>query len=198
MNEYNLEPGEYVLTQASPVRFGNTSSNEKLKEVVLSNRNLILVYSVKTGLFQSKSYVKRCPLSALLDAQGAPQVMATKFRNDYFLQAIFGTENITLYFPEAPKRLAQRWADNLANAATNNISEIRESSDLADEVGAVVDEAKEIFGSIFGVKGRSRQAKQRTMGNPQITTKCRGCHAPLAGRKGETATCAYCDTKQTL
>ncbi len=198
MDNYNLEPGEIVLAQASPVQLGVDRNGESLKEVVLTSKNLILVNEVSSGLFSSKTYVKRCPLASLLDSLGTPQVMATKLREDYFLQAVFGNETISLYFPAAPKRYSQKWATDLANAALGDLSAINSEQPEASEIADMVDEMKEAFGGIFGKKPAPSHVATRAVGNPQVTIKCRGCHAPLSGRKTQTVTCAYCDTKQTL
>ncbi len=198
MDNYNLEPGEIVLAQASPVRLGCDGSGESLKEAALSSKNLILVNEVSSGLFSTKTYVKRCPLSLLLDAQGTPRVIATKLRDSYFLQAVFGNENISLYFPDAPKRYSQKWATDLANAALGNFSDISAEQPAASEVADMVDEMKEVLGGLFGKKPALSQAASKSAGNPLVSIKCKGCHAPLSGRKTQTVTCAYCDMKQTL
>lgn len=198
MDNYNLESGEIVLAQASPVRLGCDRGGKSLEEVVLTNKNLILVNEVSSGLFSSKTYLKRCPLALLLDSQGTPQVTATKLREDYFLQALFGNERISLYFPSTPKRYSQKWAADLANAALGNLSSISPEQPEASEIADAIDEVKETFGSIFGKKPTPSHSATRAAGNPQVTVKCRGCHAPLSGRKTQTISCAYCDTKQTL
>lgn len=70
MDNYNLGSGEIVLAQASPVRLGRDKGGESLKEVVLTNKNLILVNEVSSGLFSSKTYLKRCPPCAALGLAG--------------------------------------------------------------------------------------------------------------------------------
>lgn len=197
MDEYNLVPGEFVIMQEPSAVLYDGRNQQALDELVLTNKHLILVNTAAQGLFKRTRLLKRCPLSALLDSNGTPQAFASKLKNDYQLQAVFEDETIALRFPSNPKRAAERWAEALCNAAVGNLSGIRTDDILPAEVANLVDGAKGLFGAVFsgGAKSPSgTTAKSRA----SVTTKCIGCHAPLTGRVGDTVTCAYCDTKQTL
>ena len=198
MDEYNLEPGEFVIMQESSVVLLDGGSEERLDEVALTNKSLILVNTAAQGLFKRTRYLKRCPLDRIANPNGAPQAIASKHKNDYLLQVVFDDETLALRFPANPKRTAERWAEGIRNAALGNLSEIRTEDVLPPEVADLVDGAKGIFGAVF-TGGKKQPSASETSGRPaRITGKCVGCHAPLTGRAGETVTCAYCDTKQTL
>lgn len=194
MDDYNLEPGEFVIMQEEPVK---TDDGTDLDELVLTNQNLILVATMPQGLFKKSKFVKRCPLKKLTNLQDGPQALVTKYRDEYYLQALFSDETVSLCFPANPKRTAERWADAIRSAAAGNFSDIRPDDALPPEIATLVDGAKDAFGAIFS-GGKRRADKGGTQRASSVTTRCVGCHAPLSGRSGTTVTCPYCDTKQTL
>lgn len=198
MDEYNLEPGEFTIMQESSVILLDRSGEERLDEVVLTNKNLVLVNTASQGLFKRTRYLKRCPLDRIASPNGIPQAIASKHKNDYRLQVVFDDETIALRFPANPKRTAERWAEGIRNAALGNLSGIRTEDVLPPEVADLVDGAKGIFGAVFAGGKKRSNTPEASKRPARITKKCVGCHAPLTGRAGETVTCAYCDTKQTL
>lgn len=198
MDEYNLEPGEFTIMQESSVILLDRSGEERLDEVVLTNKNLVLVNTASQGLFKRTRYLKRCPLDRITSPNGIPQAIASKHKNDYRLQVVFDDETIALRFPANPKRTAERWAEGIRNAALGNLSGIRTEDVLPPEVADLVDGAKGIFGAVFAGGKKQSNTPETSKRPARITKKCVGCHAPLTGRAGETVTCAYCDTKQTL
>lgn len=198
MDEYNLEPGEFTIMQESSVILLDRSGEERLDEVVLTNKNLVLVNTASRGLFKRTRYLKRCPLERIASPNGIPQAIASKHKNDYRLQVVFDDETIALRFPANPKRTAERWAEGIRNAALGNLSGIRTEDVLPPEVADLVDGAKGIFGAVFAGGKKPANTPETSKRPARITKKCVGCHAPLTGRAGETVTCAYCDTKQTL
>lgn len=198
MDEYNLEPGEFTIMQESSVILLDRSGEERLDEVVLTNKNLVLVNTASQGLFKRTRYLKRCPLERIASPNGIPQAIASKHKNDYRLQVVFDDETIALRFPANPKRTAERWAEGIRNAALGNLSGIRTEDVLPPEVADLVDGAKGIFGAVFAGGKKQPNTPEASKRPARITKKCVGCHTPLTGRAGETVTCAYCDTKQTL
>lgn len=198
MDEYNLEPGEFTIMQESSAILLDRSGEENLDEVVLTNKNLVLVNTAPQGLFKRTRYLKRCPLDRIASPNGIPQAIASKHKNDYRLQVVFDDETIALRFPANPKRTAERWAEGIRNAALGNLSGIRTEDVLPPEVADLVDGAKGIFGAVFAGGKKRSNTPEASKRPARITKKCVGCHAPLTGRAGETVTCAHCDTKQTL
>lgn len=205
MDDYNLEPGEFVIMQQPSVILGSGTDQQHLDELVLTNKNLILVLSVAQGFFRRERYLKRCPLSTVSCAEDIPQTVVSKRHNKYYLQVVFDGEAIALNFPsgsseKGSKRTAERWGEGIQQAALGNFSGIRTEDDLPPEIADLVDGAKDVFGAVLG--GGKRKAEPSATGAPSrptiVSAKCSGCHAPLTGRKGAVVTCGYCDTKQTL
>ena len=194
MSDYNLEPGEFIIMQEASVAL---EDGESLDELVLTNQNLVLVNTVPRGLFKRETFVKRCPLARIRQTNGSPQVVATKYRDNYYLQVVFDDETVSLNFPSNPKRTAERWAEGIRNAALGDLAGIRTEESLPPEIAGFVDGAKDVLGSIFA-GSTSKKSEGRPSVPATVNKKCVGCHAPLSGRKGETVTCPYCDTKQTL
>lgn len=198
MDEYNLEPGEFVILQESSVTLYEGSNETKLDELLLTNKSLILVNTATRGLFQHTRYLKRCPLNEISRSNDVTQAMVSKFRNDYRLQVVFRDETIVLRFPANPKRGAERWADAILNVSQGNYAGIQTGDYLPPEITNIVDGARDAFGSLFA-GGKSRTPETPPKNAPaSVTKKCVGCHAPVTGRVGTTVTCPYCDTKQTL
>lgn len=198
MSDYNLEPGEFVIMQESSPKLGGSAkdSGERLDEVVLTNQCLILVDTVSRGIFSRERMLKRCPLSKVLSEGDVPQVFVAKVRDTYQLQIAFADETVSLEFANYSKRIAERWADAVRKAVAGNVGGIVTEDALPPEVAELVDGAKGFVGALFG--GKPAKSDDSPKLPPRVTAKCRGCHAPISGRAGETVTCAYCDTKQTL
>lgn len=197
MEDYNLDPGEFVIMQETPAKLHSGKTVDKLDEVVLTNRHLILVCSQQQGLFQKRRLLKRCPLEQTLDSQGFPQVVTTQLRDKNILQVLFSGENISVSFPNKSKQTVIRWAEGIRNAAVGNLGEIKTENPLPDELADFVDGAKNVVGTLFGKKS-TPAAEARKGARAMVARKCQGCHAPLTGRAGDSVTCLYCDTKQTL
>lgn len=193
MDDYNLEPGEYVILQTMPVNLIDGKQKEPLDEVVLTDRTLILVSTVSTGLFNSERYLKRCPLAHVSYSADEPVVMVLKRGDSYWLQASFEGESVSLEFPENPKQEAKRWSAAIKHAIEGDFDSINTSFLPPKEIGAFLDNVKGAAKSV-GLGGRPEQ-KAPTR---RVSKKCSGCHAPLAGIRGHVVTCEYCGTKQTL
>jgi hypothetical protein len=198
VQEYNLDPGEFVIMQESPAKLHSGSGTDDLDEVVLTNRHLILVCSQSQGLFGKKRLLKRCPLEHALDSQGYAQVVTTKIDGNNILQVLFNGENVSVSFPNKAKQTVERWADGIRNAAVGDLGAVKTEDAIPNEFADAVDNAKNVVGAIFGKKKSAPTAPTRPAPRAAVAKKCQGCHAPLTGRTGDTVTCMYCDTKQTL
>lgn len=204
-SDYNLTPDEALVMQSENVMLIDGRNQVRLEEVALTNKNLILVSDVSTGLFSCQRMVKRCPLAAISCPEGIPQVFVGKQKDKHVLQAAFSDESISLYFDNNPKREAKRWADAIKCAFVGDIDSIStEETQLSEDVTNIIDGVTGFVGAFasettsaakkaFGVKQGPRKAVVS-----KATSKCIGCHAPLLGTKGNIATCEYCGTKQTL
>ena len=171
MEDYNLDPGEFVIMQETPAELHSGKTVDKLDEVVLTNRHLILVCSQQQSLFQKRRLLKRCPLEQTLDSQGFPQVVTTQLRDKNILQVLFSGENISVSFPNKSKHTIERWAEGIRNAAVGNLGEIKTENPLPDELADFVDGAKNVVGTIFGKKNapaaapRAADRTRRRRGN---------------------------------
>ena len=110
-------------------------------------------------------------------------------------------------FPEGGKRLADRWAESVRRAAAGNIDAIdtselpsgtaAEIADCVDGAVGVVGAVGDSIGSALGASLKAQKPHAEKMA-AKATAKCPGCHAPVAGRKGQGVVCSYCDTKFVL
>ena len=193
MNDYNLEPGEYVILQTLPVNLIDGNDKEPLDEVVLTDRTLILVSTVSTGLFSSKRYLKRCPLDHVSYSADEPVVMVLKRGDTYWLQASFEGESISLEFPNNPRQEAKRWSAAIKHAIEGDFDSINTSFLPPREIGDFLEKVTGAAKSVgLGGKPSEKAPTRRT------SKKCIGCHAPLTGIKGHVVTCEFCGIKQTL
>lgn len=195
MNDYNLEPGEFLIMQQGSVRLGTATASEKLTEIALTNRNLILVNEVSRGLLRTERMIKRCPLSALQRHQGDVQLPILKQKDHYCLQVLCASETFSILFTDGSRRTAERWASAIQQAADGNFNDIQREDFLPPELAEIIDGTKDVLSSLTGKK-RGKSTKNQVKSNPVVTSaRCPGCHAPLAGNAGSIAVCPYCDTK---
>ena len=103
-DEYNLSAGEAVIMQSDGVELLCGRESEELDELVLTNKNLILVNEVSVGIFTTQRLVKRCPLDSILCPEGSPQAFLGRKKDSYVLQVAFEQETITLRFPDNERR----------------------------------------------------------------------------------------------
>lgn len=197
MNDYNLVPGEFVILQESNVRLGTATNSEKLTEVVLTDRNLILVNDISRGLFHSERMLKRFPLTELQRYEDEAQAPVVKQKNLFCIQAVFSDETVSILFTDGARRTAERWSRAIQQAAAGDFNNIDSSNLLPPDVTNLVDSAKDLFDAL-GTKQKKEPAKRNTPKPVAISGRCSGCHAPLAGQPGAIIACPYCDTRQTL
>ena len=201
MTNYKLEKNEFVIMQQGSVKLYESGELIDIEEIVLTNLNLILVRNVNQGLFQQTTMLKRCPLGQLhCNDDGVPQILITKVRDRWQLQAPFMNGAIAISFSSDAKRTAQRWAQGIAQASVGNYAQIQTEDALPAEVSNIVDGVTGMLGAVLGSKATpsNKIAASQPKRTPMISTKCSGCHAPISGKRGATATCPYCDTVQTL
>lgn len=203
--EYNLQPGEVVIMQGNKAVLHSGKDREALDEIVLTNKNLILVNEVSTGLFTTQRLLKRCPLDSIACPEGSPQAFLGKKKDEYVLQVVFEQESITLAFPANPKREAKRWADAIKYAVVGEVDNIdTDESPLPNDVANLIDGFKGLT-TAFASEAASFTSTVSKASKPvkkvvktKATMRCIGCRAPLSGNKGAILTCEYCGTKQTL
>lgn len=204
-DEYNLSAGEAVIMQSDGVELLCGRESEELDELVLTNKNLILVNEVSVGIFTTQRLVKRCPLDSILCPEGSPQAFLGKKKDSYVLQVAFEQEAITLRFPDNERREAKRWADAIKYAVVGDLDSIdTEESQLPPEVSGLVDGFKGFATAFISEATDAADSAPKARKPIRKATKtvaagrCTGCRAPLSGVKGAIVTCDYCGTKQTL
>lgn len=198
MDDYNLEPGEFLIMQEEHVFLGPADNKQRIRAVALTDRTLILVNDVSTGLFRRTTMVKRCPLRRLQrSSNDEAQAFASKLGDTWWLQLPFEGELIMLTFETSPRSTAERWAEAIRLATNGNFASIRTQGTLPPEIAGIVNSSRSLIENIKGGRGSKRTAEPARQDAP-VTAKCVGCHAPLTGRRGTTVTCSYCDTTQTL
>lgn len=204
-DEYNLSAGEAVIMQSDGVELLCGRESEELDELVLTNKNLILVNEVSVGIFTTQRLVKRCPLDSILCPEGSPQAFLGKKKDSYVLQVAFEQEAITLRFPDNERREAKRWADAIKCAVVGDLDSIEtEESKLPPEATSFVDGFKGLASAFISeaTETASSAAKVekpiKKVAKTVAAGRCTGCRAPLSGIKGAIVTCDYCGTKQTL
>lgn len=204
-DEYNLSAGEAVIMQSDGVELLCGKESEELDELVLTNKNLILVNEVSVGLFTTQRLLKRCPLDSILCPEGFPQAFLGKKKDSYVLQVAFEQEAITLRFPGNERREAKRWADAIKHTVVGDLDNIEtEESKLPPEATSFVDGFKGLASAFISeaTETASSAAKAekpiKKVAKTVAAGRCSGCRAPLSGIKGAIVTCDYCGTKQTL
>lgn len=208
MSDYSLEPGEFAIMQTDEASLNDEEYAEDLDELILSNRNIIMVASKSVGLFKRASKTYKLPLERIACPDGTPQVMVLKKDDSYRVQVVFEAETISFEFDEDHKYTAERWADGIRRAAVGDLAGIRtEDSPLPKGLLDLANGAKQVFGGAFAAGAAVSGATRPDRGIPSqtqgkrpaaVTSKCSGCHAPLSGRKGSVVTCEYCGRKQAL
>lgn len=198
MDDYNLEPGEFLIMQEEHVLLGPINNKQHIRAVALTDRTLILVNDVATGLFKRTTMVKRCPLRRLQrSTHDEVQVFAGKLGDTWWLQLPFEGELIMLTFEISPRRTAERWAEAIRLAAAGNYAAIRTQGTLPPELAGIMDSSRDLIDSLTGGRSSKRISEPERQ-DASVTVKCVSCHAPLTGHRGTTVTCSYCDTAQTL
>jgi len=117
MADLNLDFDEGVILETEGVhRSGNGGRNSYIKNMLLTNKNIIYVTSQKTGGMFSKSVdvVDKVPLAEVKVING--QVLATQKKTDLFeyalqIQFIGGTEEYS--YSEGSKKITNQWVNEL-------------------------------------------------------------------------------------
>lgn len=225
-DDVELEPGELVLLeQDGGVWLREGRGETRLDSLILTNQNLVLVTSKPAGLFKRARLMSCCSLDRVVLADGVPQVIARKESGQWWMQAAFRSETVSVRFEDNPRRDAQRWAEAMAHAVVGDAASACIAGAAPDPddgaagiAGAVGEVAGAFVGSLLEGVGislptappvratpapASACAKEPPRKKPAkrpraVSRKCQGCHAPLSGVEGQLVTCPYCDTKQTL
>lgn len=185
MDNYHLAPNEGIILQCDGVYHGG-----KRAEIVLTNQNLICIEE-NSGAFKKTTYnTIKYPIRQIKIVNGQAQAFST---DDKQLQIFLHTSNEYFDFSQkTPKQLrdmfagrreVEEWVNQINILLTGNTSASSVDSSL---LGGI----RNALGSV-GINLKSNQPVN-------ISSKCRGCMAPLSGQQGQIVHCKYCDTEQTL
>jgi len=191
MAKYNLQHNEFMIMKTNDVLL--LSSNIEDNELILTNTNLVMINGVESRNPQTKIF----PLSHIKLFNGRPQVIIDKQSS--------GDKQVDIYFTNGQesfefnnKKDAIRWAEAIRQVLTGNLPE-EDTSKLMAIPGTemVAATLKGTFDTVKGVFGVNQKGSNKTQ-NVNVTVKCIGCGAPLAGIQGRRTKCRYCDTEQNL
>lgn len=188
MNELGLQSNEGILLQESGVRMGGTSSYNG--ELYLTNLNII--YIVK-GMFGKVKDLQKFPLQQIKKINGQLQALSAKSANssEICLQLFFVNRTVIFEFQNNGRKASNNFVDEINNAVNGTPATSAKASFAipgTEELAGTIKDTFGIFKNALGIKEKTEN----------ITVRCLGCHAPLAGIKGEKIQCSYCDTEQTL
>ena len=156
MEEYNLEPGEFLILESQDARI-KLASGDALDKIALTNRSLILVKTQTRGLFDKARMLKRCPLSKIERTYDEAQINLTKRGTKYMLNIPFSDECISLLFDDGQGTIARNWAESIRKAANGDLNSIREEE--ATPLEQIKGSFLEAFGNI-GPKEKHRASLQ--------------------------------------
>jgi len=187
---YGLQPNEVVLLKDERVMHGGMWSSYT-DELLLTNLNLVLL---KKGMLGKPKDVLRFPLTQIkVYNQQAQAAIGKGMTGSDLLEVYFLNGQEQFAFQSGGTNKINEWIAKINQAVTGNEAPVQQSSSMAlpgaEKVAGVLKDTLGVFKSKFG---------SQTEAPVRIAGKCRGCGAPLAGFRGQTITCAYCDSTQQL
>lgn len=184
MENYSLAPDEGIIIQ-----YNGAYHNGNRSEIILTNQNLICV-ETNVKLFRKDTYnVVKFPVRQIKVINGQAQASVMKDGGEWTLQVLMknGTERFKFssgnFDSIKKKQEANKWVEQISLLLTGKSAEKPVDTSLIGNV-------KNVLGSI-GINKKEKEPEN-------VTVKCIGCMAPLAGQRGQTVRCKYCDTEQTL
>lgn len=183
MNELQLQQNETVLLKEQGILCKGISKSYS-DDLYLTNLHLILVRKGAWGKFKG---LEKYPLNQIKRING--QIQARCIDDD--LHIFFLNSQVVFDFGGSGKRAVNTFIEGINSAINGTPINNAKASTAIPGSEILANTLKDTFGTFknaFGIKSKVES----------ITVKCIGCHAPLAGTKGEKVRCAYCDTEQTL
>ena len=172
MNIYTLEPDEVVIMQDTHVR--DADSGEVT--LVLTNKSII---QVNKGFFGKAKDFEKYSLLDLKEYKGKPNVLVGKDSSNVArLELYFSTFEKYYYFHAAFRE--RKWASSINKAYKTCAAEKRKV------------ERTNAGGGFW------HSPVKNTIQLNKKTVKCPRCGAELAGEKGTSVVCEYCDAVVTI
>ena len=157
MADLNLDQDEGVLITTQGVSRSGNGGRSYLKEMILTNKNIIYVTSEKSGGMFSKSVdvVNKIPLSDVKVING--QVLASQKKTDLFeyglqIQFVHGIEDYS--YSEASKKISNQWVNELNRLLGSGQPVQEQPSQKSDFLGGLSGLASSV-GAMAGTFGQS-------------------------------------------
>lgn len=171
---YELEYDEGIVLQSTTAMLGGASEeefeNEELMELVVTNKRIIYVVEISTGVFsKAKTEVRQVPISSIKVINGVPQVKQVKhdmWGHSVQVQFVHGVEYWTL-----EKKMIPEWVSEISHLLVGESPSITPNTDKIPN-NSVKDEilgATAVFGS--ALKGMVDTAKEMASEAKQQFTK---------------------------
>jgi LSD1 subclass zinc finger protein len=186
---YNLQPGEAFVHRQGRVLYDRTY----LDELILTSQSLVLLRTVKKGMFGSEQVTQVFPLSQIKIFQGRAQALLGKQQNAldvYFQNGIeqFGFMN---------KNEATFWSQKINEVITGTPAKMTSPNPSgAEKVTEVMKDTVGAFRDALGFNSRAEVAAAAAA--VPVAGDCVSCGAPLSGIRGQAIICSYCDTVNYL
>ena len=182
--EYDLLPGETVLTEADEVSRYITNTKKEGGELIITNKRLIWITHTFFGKTKEILYF---PLKeiAIYDDKASVTV---KYDFDVVLTIHF-KDGIEKFNFDDDKKLAKNIANQINKFATGLNAELYSAHRTLPGADALADTLK---GTVDIFKKTFKKAPER------IAVKCSSCGASLVGYKGQTIQCSYCGNMQNI
>jgi hypothetical protein len=188
---YNLQPGEAFVYKHVGVRHGGAY----LDELILTSQRLVLLKTVKKGLFGSEQVIQILPLSQIKVFQGRAQALLGDQPNGSTLDVYF--QNGIEHFGFTNKNEATFWSQKINEVITGTPAKMTSPNPSgAEKVTEVMKDTVGVFRDVLGYK--SKDAVATAAAAVPVAGDCVSCGAPVAGIRGQAIICSYCDTANQL
>jgi len=197
MNDINLQSNERIICQEDGVAKGKTVG-VCINSIVLTNLNF---YCLNKNIVGSIKSIDKFPLREIQMIGGEPHVRVGTSMNGQSTLEIHTHGSTEIYqFNSLGNSKAVKWVNliyqQIVGHDSNEKTILGSISKIAKDVTST---GAGMIGETVGTLVNSFKEGISNEGKPTIiNTKCKSCHAPISGQKGQIIKCKYCDTKQTL
>ena len=183
MARYQLLPNEVVLLNDDAV----TRRVITPCELMLTNLNLVVT---GRGVFGSSKSFEVFPIRQIKTHNGQAQALLGSMRGAPALAVYFLHGEEQFRFANGGTSKIQAWAAKINEAVTGQPASVAPPQRPEGAFGMLAEQFKEAFGSFKVTPAPPAPVR--------VASKCGFCGAPIAGVRGQTAKCDYCDGVQQL
>lgn len=192
MAGYNLQPGEcFVHKQDRALHNG-----AYLNELILTSQSLVLVKTIKKGLFGSEQVTQVLPLNQIKIFQGHAQAIPGKHQGSWHTLDVY-FQNGSEQFSFQSKKEATFWSQKIDQVITGTPAKMTTANPSgAEQVTEVI---KDTVGALRDAwASRSKSEIAAAAAAVAVAGDCVSCGAPVSGVRGQAIICSYCDTANQL